>query len=141
VAVNDSDVGEFDGYSATPVGNNIRLVKDGEEYGGDAPYIILGVDGKPEPTLEAFEPHLASAAVLEKFYPSGDRFGTTVDELGKALKLHNDLRFRLKAQDMKARLDRLEAGSLEYQRFSELYEAYRKNIQQPEFEMPALDNQ
>lgn len=140
IVVNNLDVGEIEEYSVEVSGSDVRLAKDGQPYDGYAPYIILGVDGKNEPALEAFEPQLASAAILEKFYPSGDRFGVSVDELGKALKLHNDLKFRLKAQDLRARLEKVKRDSAEYEQLAKLYKAYRNNIQQKEFELPALSS-
>lgn len=120
--------------------HRVRLVhrdRD-EEYRGDAPYIIVGVDGRNETALESFTPRHATAATLERFYSTTDSTAAAVTALEDALKLFNDLQYRTKAQDLEARLSQMDPSSDEYAELKELYDAYRKNIEQDEFQVPDL---
>jgi hypothetical protein len=138
VISNEQDLDEFKGYEPTLVNQSVKLARNGKVYDGDIPYVIVGVDGKQEPALEKFRPHLASAALLEKFYPRTDGFNVLIDELGDALRLHSDLSFRTKAEDLRKRLAKMKETDPGYASLKELFEAYRKNITQEELKVPSL---
>jgi hypothetical protein len=135
IVSNESSLSAFEGYSPQIVNGSVKLGKGSRVYDGDIPYVILGVDGRQEPALEGFRPQLASAAVLEKFYPKEDGFNVLIDELGEAMRLYSDLSFRTKAEDVRKRLSRMKESDPDYARLNELFEAYRKNITQEELKL------
>ena len=98
------------------------------EYRGDAPYILVNIDGRARPELEDFSPRLASAALLEKFY-GPQREEQVVEVLDQAMRLYNDYTYHLKAVDLQQRMEGLEPHTEAYQKQAKLLEAYLKNIQ------------
>lgn len=139
--VNDSQRSLFQGYSAQIEGDKLVMKnQNGERYRGEAPYLIIGVDGRQEPALESYTPLLASAALMERFYPTQGQAGVVLTELGEALALLNDAKFKKKADQVKARIDKLAADDPSRQELTELYDAYRKSIKSKEFEVPELDS-
>lgn len=100
----------------------------GKEYKGDAPYIILNIDGRIRPDLEGFVPKLASAAILDQFYGK-DKGQQVVQALETAVVLYNDMSFRKKGERMVDRLKEYPPTSEEYLLALSLFEAYNANIQ------------
>lgn len=98
------------------------------EYRGNAPYILISIDGRVRPELEDFSPRLASAALLEKFY-GPQREEQVVEVLDQAMRLYNDYYYHTKALDLQARMATLDSNSELYQKHAKLLEAYLKNIQ------------
>ena len=93
----------------------MALVNNGQEYQGPAPYILVGVDGREEPQLEGFVPHVASAALLEKFYPKEEDGGMVlIDQLETAVTLLNDYKYRERAQKLKRRLSGMNEGDPQF---------------------------
>ncbi|HEX7049472.1 MAG TPA: hypothetical protein VF188_04615 [Longimicrobiales bacterium] len=136
VIYNDKHAHELEGYRVAvvtegPDQRQRRVLADrqtGQPYHGDAPYMIVSIDGRERDGLEGFQPTYATAAVLERFYPKGDRTGQAVQALSDGLALYNDLRYRRKAEDLRQRLEGLDPQSDEYKELKTLYDAYRKNI-------------
>lgn len=97
------------------------------EYKGDAPYIIVNVDGRERPDLEGFTPKLASAAILDQFY-GRNKGGQIVKTLESALDLFNDLSYRQRAERLLEKMKGYAPNSEEYILAKALLEAYLKNI-------------
>lgn len=134
--VNQYEIGEYQSGNQTV----IRLLnrETRQPYVGNTPYMIIGIDGHLEPNLERYEPQLATAAVLQRFYPTGDGASVAVDELGKAVTLYNDLKYRTQAQSIAKQLDEWSASDRdnpEFIKLQNLYEALRANIRQEEFQI------
>lgn len=102
----------------------------GETYRGDAPYMIVSMDGrKRDADLGDFAPAFATAALLSRFYGSGEPGGDSLDVLKDALSLYNDLTFRKKADAVRAELQRMaDTSSDEYRTLLARFNAYRSNI-------------
>ena len=105
----------------------------GKTYQGNAPYMLIGVDGKEEPHLENLSQQAASAAMLEDFYPSSDSAGVLINEFAEALQLLNDLKFKKKADALRKRMDGLSVDDPKRAEFSDLLAAYERNILLEEF--------
>jgi hypothetical protein len=143
VIYNTRDEKELSLYSTGLTGpegkQRVALIhkENGQEYQGIAPYLIISLDGRKRPDLEAFTPKLASAAVLEQFYRGADPGGKVVETLGSALELYNDFSFRQKVDRIKANLQSLDPKSQTYAKDKEALEkllaAYSGNIRNPMF--------
>ncbi len=134
VLYNASDEHQFEGYEARPVKRpagqeQMRLVErsNGQEYQGPAPYIIASLDGAVRNDLKDFTPMHASAGLLEDFYKA-ESGAKTVEVLGQALELYNDMRFRDKAERLSSQLSGLPEGSKERAEAEKLLKAYKDNI-------------
>lgn len=137
VIYNRTDREEFDGCE-------IRMVNDGfgnrttalvnsftaQEYKGEAPYMIINIDGRARPELEGFAPKLATASMLEQFY-GNERDGQVIKALEEALELYNDLTHRLKAERIFKQLQDMPPNSDEYILAKALFESYANNIGHP----------
>lgn len=106
-----------------------RLVERGgsREYRGNRPYLILNVDGRERNALANFEPKIASAVIISRFFGE-DRQETGFELLQDALQLKNDLSYLKKIKEYRHRMSHLEAGSEEHERLSKFASAYEKNI-------------
>ncbi|MEN0005866.1 MAG: hypothetical protein AAF798_17080 [Bacteroidota bacterium] len=105
-----------------------------EEYKGDAPYLVLNVDGKDRPDLEGFTPKLASAAILEQFY-GRNKGGQIVRTLERALDLFNDFSYRQRAERLQEKMNTYAPNSEEFLLAQALLEAYQKNIRNELFKL------
>jgi hypothetical protein len=137
VLYNDGDRAEFTGYNPELVESGLMaLVRAGERYDGPAPYILIGIDGREEPQLVDFVPHVASAALLEKFYPtSEDSPALMIDQLQVAVTLLNDFNFQQRAQKIQKRLVELPEDDPARTELAQLLAAYQGNIQNQEFKV------
>ncbi|MCX2454352.1 hypothetical protein OQX61_23985 [Pedobacter sp. PLR] len=144
VIYNETDRDEFDNLKVGVIKDGgiqkIRLIdKDSEEeYKGEAPYIIVYLNGRLRPDLASFAPTLATASLLKKFYGSDDKTGEYTEILQDAMQLYNDSKYRLKADKIKTDMQRFDKESPEYKKFKSLYEAYAANIQTDNFKLPKL---
>src|SRR5205823_5303052 len=90
---NDRDKNAFDGYTPqlTP-DNKYRLInnRNQQEYKGNAPYIIVNIDGKQRDDLNDFTAKLASNSILQKFYGADDMGGQISNTIDAAMILYND---------------------------------------------------
>jgi hypothetical protein len=137
VICRDEHIAEFDSYTTQVLDFNgtkrMRLVKDGKEYRGKAPYIIINIDGGEKPDLENFTPTLATNAILKRFYGADNKIAEASKILVDALGLYNDFNYRTKADRIKRKLAELDSSgkkqSDEYKNAESLYNAYKANIQ------------
>lgn len=135
VICNERDTQKLLGYAPGLIrdgnGNQRPALMDkatGRRYEGNAPYIIVSIDGRTRPELEDFAPRLASAALLEKFYGQ-QREEQVVDVLDTAMRLYNDYNYHKKAVDLQQRMSLLDPTSEEFLKKEKLLRAYLKNIQ------------
>jgi hypothetical protein len=135
VICNDGDEGAFDAYEARLLENNgrtkFRLVhrQTGETYNGEAPYLIINLDGQIRDDLASFTPKLASTAILQKFYGEDDVQGVITNTIEQAMQLYNDMNYKQKAERLSKVLKQLPEGSDERKKNEALLQAYLKNIQ------------
>lgn len=110
-----------------------RLVERGgtREYRGNRPYLILNVDGRERNALMNFEPKLASAVIISRFFGE-DRQESGFELLEDALQLKNDLSYLKKIKEYRHRMSHLEVGSEDHERLSKFVAAYEKNIMDEE---------
>lgn len=140
VIYDDKDAAEFKNLKAKVVdssgGPKLRLVKpDGSVYKGDAPYMIVLLDGRKRPDLESFTPTLASAAMLKKFYGPENKTADVTGALQDAMKLYNDFTYKTKGEKLKHQMQNLAPESEAYKKLKDLYDAYAQNIQTEEFKL------
>jgi hypothetical protein len=101
----------------------------GEEYIGNQPYVILSLDGASlSNELQEFSPTLASAAQLKRFLAVKDGEDTDADIIIDALKLYNDYKFRMEAEELKELLGKPDLSEKETHRIKEELSAITQNI-------------
>lgn len=100
---------------------------NGEPYGGDAPYIILAVDGTGRPDLATFAASAVTAAALTQFYGLKDGSKAALGPLLDALKLYSDMTFRTEADKIDSKLAKTKDEKAKAE-LSERREALLKNI-------------
>jgi hypothetical protein len=101
----------------------------GEAYAGDQPYIILSLDGAPlSNELQEFSPTLASVAQLKRFLAVNDGEDTDADIIIEALKLYNDYKFRMEAEELKELLVKPDLSEEEKLRITDELTAIKQNI-------------
>ena len=84
--------------------------------------------------LEDFQPQLASAAMLNKFYGSNSpQLGTKL--LKEAMQLYNDHHFHQEANELKAKLKKMEPGSDTFELELARFKAFQKNIKNKKFKV------
>jgi hypothetical protein len=138
---NNADVSEFAGCEVQRIdtikGGVFRVVdkQSQEPYNGDAPYLIVNLDGQERKDLAAFSPKQASSALLQKFYGADDKQTVVTQTIEDAMQLYNDMNYLTKADKMKSELDKLKGkeSTDEYKKNEALYKAYINNIQNDEF--------
>ena len=112
----------------------MALIRAGERYHGPAPCVLIGIDGREESQLVDFVPHVASVALLEKFYPkSEDGPAPMIDQLQVAVTLLNDFNSQQRAQKIQKRLAEIPADDPARAELTQLLAAYQGNIQTEEF--------
>ena len=117
-----------------PNKTEIRLVHRNtkKEYQGNAPYILVSIDGRERKELDSFKPTFATASILEEFYGTQSAGTASIDTIEQAVELYNDFNYYNKANDLKDTLKDLPKGSKEHNDTNTLLEAYKKNILKPE---------
>ncbi|MGG8496264.1 hypothetical protein ACQY1Q_07585 [Tenacibaculum sp. TC6] len=107
----------------------VRLVHKttNKEYSGDAPYILISLDGREREDLKNFKPTHASAAIMEQFYGT-ETNSQSIEVVQDALMLYNDFHYFEKAKKQKEKLEGLAEDSEAYKSIKLLYDAYVKNI-------------
>lgn len=128
----DEDENELGGYQMTAVNHNgsaqMRLTKDGSVYTGDAPYVLVNVDGAEKQALDTWTATLASSSVLSQFYGDADKTAGVGTIVQQAMSLYNDYTYRTKADALKQQMDKVGPGSDQYGALQTQYAAYVKNI-------------
>ena len=141
VVCNDKHSAELEAYrtivKSSSLGGDKIVLEDkqtGKEYRGKAPYMVVVIDGKEKPLLEDFQPQLASAALLNKFYGSDpQKVGTKL--IKEALQLYNDHHFHQEANELKAKLKKMEPGSETFELELARFKAFQKNIRNKKFKV------
>jgi len=118
-----SDDRAFDGYKLK--GLVLRNSK-GAAYRGKLPYTVISLDGRENKKFEGWSATAASAALLERFFSSGELLSSALEIANDSLVLYNDMKYR----DMAAEALKQSKASkgAEKKRQRELYNAYTKNI-------------
>jgi hypothetical protein len=106
----------------------------GKPYDGDIPYITISLSGTQSDDYKEFEPTQASAAILENFFNIRDDQDTAMGPILEGLKLYNDLKFRLEAEEVREELERVGQDSPDAADLKERLEALTKNILQKELQ-------
>lgn len=158
VLFDDRNQSELAGYEVRYDGSSLKLVdpSSGKAYSGDAPYIIVSLDGRQRDALQSFTPTIAQASMLEKFYGSGDPGGAVLQALGSALELYNDFESRQKAEgyaktleELQQKITALDPSAADYatrkatllESFAKTktnYDAWRGRIEDPLFQLPEI---
>jgi len=128
IGTDDRYKGEFRGCKITPNPDspgNFYLTKNGQQYNGDAPYIIISLDGRSEERYKDFKATIASAALLKKFY---DTEGSThIGDIQSMLQVYNDFNYIKEYRKIAAKIEQeIEPGKKS--ELSARMEAYRLNI-------------
>ncbi|MEL6720100.1 MAG: hypothetical protein AAFP82_15415 [Bacteroidota bacterium] len=144
VICNEREKAEFMAYQpglTNEVGGNKRPVlvhrQTGKPYRGNAPYMMISVDGRKRDALKEFTPKLASAAMIEKFYGSSLEV-QEMDVLEEAMLLFNDFHYYKKAKDLEQSLmgidgNTLDPNSEDFRKATKLLNAYVNNIRNEVF--------
>ncbi len=104
------------------------LLRDGKEYDGSHPYVVISLDGRTNEAYKEFVPTAASAALLESFFHIGEGQQQSLDVVMDAVRLYNDHQFKRKADAIAERLTTMDPQSADYQRLKEKYDAYLANL-------------
>ena len=112
--------------------NHVFLGKsEDEKYDGDAPYVIVVVDGRKNDSLNGFQPLIASAEILEDFY--GNDPGENVTQvITDAMSLYNDLIHNKAAMEIKGKIAELDPDKdrEKIEELLKLFNGYNANIQE-----------
>ena len=109
--------------------DSYRLIRRGskEEYRGNRPYMILNVDGRERRDLTNFEPRIASAAILSRFYGDNQQ-SQGFHILQEALQLQNDVSYLRRIRTYRREMEGLDPASEKFQELQTYVTAYEKNI-------------
>ena len=143
VVCNDKHIPELEAYKAVTKSSSLggdKIILEhkqtGKEYRGKAPYMVIVVDGKEKPLLEDFQPQLASAAMLNKFYGNDmQQVGTKL--LKEAMQLYNDNHYHKEANELKAKLKKMKPGSDLFELELARFKAFQRNIKNKKFKVTA----
>lgn len=132
---NTNDEDEFKGLNLFKNDkNHVYLGKSEEEkYDGDAPYVIVVIDGRKNDSLNGFQPLIASAEILEDFY--GDAPGANVTQvITDAMSLYNDLVHNKAAAKVREEIAQInpekEENKKRIEELQKLLDGYNANIQE-----------
>lgn len=105
------------------------LVDDrGKPFAGNDPYVVISLDGAPQPHYNGFVPTAATAGLLDQFFTVKDGVEQSAQSLIDAMKIYSDWIFRGKADKLKAELDKMNPQSEEYKKKKAELDAAIKNI-------------
>jgi hypothetical protein len=101
-----------------------------QPYSGEDPLVVLSVDGSAVDGVASFTPLAGSADILSHFFSQKDGSEVATDTILQAAKLVNDLNFRKKADETKAKLAALpaNAGAEERKQLQDAFNTFNKNI-------------
>jgi hypothetical protein len=118
-----SDDRAFDGYKLE--GLVLRNGK-GAPYRGKLPYVVISLDGTENKNFDGWSARAASAALLDRFFSSGELLSSALEIVNESLVFYNDMKYRdMAAEALKK--SKTSKGA-EKKRQKELYDAYTKNI-------------
>jgi hypothetical protein len=93
---------ELAGYRYTDATGAVDA--NGNKYTGDAPYIVISLDGKQRDNLKAFSPSVASAAIMQRFFEIKDGAQVAIDEIVQGLQFVSDFKYRTQAITLQKKL-------------------------------------
>lgn len=102
--------------------------KNGNEYQGDIPYVLVSLDGSPQEELASFSPTAASAAVLSRFFGIKDGQQLPLDLVIDSIKLYSDLTYRRQIDRLDEQIKALAAGDPKRKALEEKRTALLANI-------------
>jgi hypothetical protein len=97
-------------------------------YDEEDPVIVVTVDGTAVDGVSNFTPLLASASLLGRFFSQKEDSEVATDTILSAVKLVNDLTFRKKAEEAKAKMAALPTGDPERAKLEAAIKAFNQNI-------------
>ena len=103
----------------------------GEPYAGELPYAVISLDGREQPQLEGWSATVATAALIERFFTSGDLAGKAIEVIGEGLALYNDVAYQDKAADALRRA-KSEKDPAKKKKMEAQAQAYLKNLKNKE---------
>lgn len=130
---------ELDGYEVVSQRNNTQnetryfLAKNGKEYAGDCPYIILSIDNKERTELTDFEPLITSSDILEQFY-TADKSGQFSTSITNVLSSINDIKYIKKIAKLKKDLAKTKDEDKKKE-LEEKIEGYKEKIQDKDLKL------
>jgi len=124
----DTDDGGFDGYKLGP--NHVLRDGKGKAYSGKLPYVVISLDGTEQSSLEGWSSTAASAALLERFFSSGEIISDALEVVTESMVLYNDIKYQKMAVEALEKSKGKKGASKTH--YEDLYNAYLKNIQTKE---------
>lgn len=116
-----------DTYHVDKAGQVVDIT--GRAYDGEVPFIVISLDGTENKNLESFTQVAASAAILSRFYGMKDGQQQAPDTLIEAVRIYNDLNYRIQVDALDNEL--MNSGQLspeELKRKRNERDALAKNI-------------
>jgi hypothetical protein len=113
-------------YEVNAKGTLVRK-SDGAAYEGDAPYIVLSIDGHQYDERKAFAPTAATADMVKTFFGSKPLFSTSIETAVEGMKLYSDWQFRDRALALDKQL-KAETDTAKQDELRALRDAAVKNI-------------
>jgi hypothetical protein len=104
---------------------------DGAPYKGELPYAVISLDGTERPTLDGWSATAASAALVERFFTSGELATKALEIISQSMVLYNDMTYQRKAADA-LRESKTEKDPAKKAKKQEQVKAYLKNIKTKE---------
>jgi hypothetical protein len=101
-----------------------------QNYRGDTPYIIIGIDGTEDKSLNNFEPSLVTADLINKYYGKKESQKECLEQLLEGITYCTDLYYRNKVDSLDDEIKKLPQNASEKTKEKLLAErdAYAKNI-------------
>lgn len=99
-----------------------------KSYEGEAPYVVMSLNGAPRPDLKDFAPTAATAAMLAKYYNIGEGRQSLATITIDAFKAYNDLTLIDDVKKLKEQLAAATAGSDEEKAIKAKLEALSKQM-------------
>ncbi len=100
----------------------------GQSYSEGYPYVIVSIDGKQNTAYEKFQQTAASSELLARFYNLGESSAKPIDQLLEGLKYYNDMAYRRKAEELKAKMCDSSITEEELNKLSTMHKALIDNI-------------
>jgi len=116
---------ESDKYRFSP-SDGLVHADSNRPYDGGLPYLVVTIDGSPRSEYENFQPHMASAGILDRFLHA--EAGGVTDLAFDIAEGANDLFHRSRAMDHISAMEQFDSESPEYKMRLKLAEAAVKNI-------------
>jgi hypothetical protein len=104
---------------------------DGAPYKGELPYAVISLDGTERPELDGWSATAASAALVERFFTSGELATKALEIVSESMVLYNDITYQRKAADA-LRESKAEKDPAKKKKKEDQVKAYLKNIKTKE---------